>query len=88
MSKIASRTRGKSGGRQSGKNGAQHRNRDKLGPNSGPMGAEDQRKDKYGSRHNQDANGLLSDETAAVRKEMTAVREGLKKRKRKRVGSR
>jgi hypothetical protein len=74
--------------RASGKTGTQQRVRDKLGPNSGPMGTEDQRKDKFGSRHNQDANGLLSDETQIVRKEMAAARQKLARRKKNRTGSR
>jgi hypothetical protein len=72
--------------REGGKVGTQQHNKDRLGSNSGPMGTEDQRKDKYGSVHNQDAQGLRSDETVEVRKQWSSVRERL--RKRRRLGSR
>lgn len=72
--------------REFGKNGTQQHNKDRLGSKSGPMGTEDRRKDKYGSVHNQDAQGLLSEETVEVRKQWSSVRERL--RKRRRLGSR
>ena len=88
MAKTSNHQQRENSLRESGNTGTQQRNRDKLGPNSGPMGVEDQRKDKFGSRHNQDANGLLSDETQIVRKEMTAARQKLARRKKNRAGSR
>jgi hypothetical protein len=71
---------------EGGKIGTQQHNKDRLGSNSGPMGTEDQRKDKYGSVHNQDAQGLRSEETGEVRKQWSSVRQRL--RKRRRLGSR
>ena len=88
MSRTSSRPAYASSSRENGKTGTQQHNRDKLGSKSGPMGKEDQRKDKYGSRHNQDAQGLQSEETAEVRNEMGAARSRLSHKKRSRTGSR
>ena len=84
MSKTARQVPQNRNRRESGRIGTQQRNRDRLGSNSGPMGIEDQRKDKFGSRHNQDANGLLSDETARVRTELGEMRERMRRDRRNR----
>lgn len=70
-----------------GKVGMLQHNKDRLGSRSGPMRMDDLRKDKFGSRHNQDPNGLQSDETNAVRASLVAVREKNRRRHR-RLGSR
>jgi hypothetical protein len=73
--------------RECGKSGMLQHNKDRMGSNSGPMGTEDQRKDKYGSVHNQDHLGLLSDATAQKREELGRQRLRMRRRKNRR-GSR
>lgn len=75
-----------SANRESNNSGKHHHNKDQIGSHSGPMGAEDARRDKYGSRHNQDAQGLQSPATTQVRDEMGLVRTAQKRRSR--TGSR
>jgi hypothetical protein len=84
MRKSTLRPERNSSRREIGKVGLQQRNKDKLGSNSGPMGVEDRRKDKYGSLHNQDAQGLQSNETQELRATMAQAR--LKQSQRKRNG--
>jgi len=72
--------------RESGKSGMQQHNKDRMGSRSGPMKAGDARRDKFGSRHNQDAEGLHSASTSLVRSEMGLVRA--KQKRRRRTGSR
>ena len=87
MSHNSRRPERNSSRREIGKVGMLQHNKDRLGANSGPMGTEDQRKDKYGSVHNQDANGLRSDETQTVRDELGSARAKRRHRHR-RLGSR
>jgi len=72
--------------RENGKSGMQQHNKDRMGSRHGPMNAEDERRDKFGSKHNQDAQGLTSAATAEVRADMKQMHAHLKHRSR--TGSR